>query len=86
MFWWRVLAVCVGLSLGPLVEWYFPLLAQGFDTWTIARASAISMGGYLVAILGMNWLERRLYPDDFRDSRSETGYSRFRATESRFWP
>lgn len=86
MFWWRVLAVCVGLSLGPVLEVVYPHLAQGFDAWTIARASAISMVGYLLAIVGMNLLERRLYPDDFRDSRTETGYSRFRVTESRFWP
>jgi hypothetical protein len=83
MFWWSVLVVCLGLALGPLAEVYFPHLAQGFDAWTIARASAISMAGYLVAILGMNVLERRIYPED---ARSDTGYSRFRATESRFWP
>lgn len=85
MFWWRVLAVCVGLALGPLAEMWFPHLAQGFDVWTIGRASAISLCGYVLAILGMNALERRIYPEDFRDSRSDTGHSRFRATESRFW-
>lgn len=83
MFWWRILAVCGGLALGPVGEVYFPHLAQGFDAWTIARASAISMVGYLLAILAMNGLERRLYPPD---NRQETGFSRFRATESRFWP
>ncbi|MGQ0708166.1 MAG: hypothetical protein ACT4NV_00285 [Rhodoferax sp.] len=66
MFLWRSLAVLMGLSLGPVAEWLYPHLEQGFDAWTIARASAISMAGYLVAIGFMTWLERRLYPDDGR--------------------
>jgi hypothetical protein len=86
MFWWRVLAVCVGLAIGPVLEVYFPHLEQGFDAWTIARASAISMCGYLLAIIGMNALESVIYPEDFRESRAETGYSSYRPTESRFWP
>lgn len=73
MFLWRSIAVVIGLSLGPLAEWLFPYLENGFDSWTIARASAISMVGYLAAIGLTGWLERRLYPDDGRSTTLYTG-------------
>lgn len=73
MFVWRSIAVVVGLSLGPMAEWLFPHLDAGFDEWTIARASAISMVGYLLAIGFTGWLERRLYPDSGRSTTLYTG-------------